>query len=303
MKRWVVALLGVAASLGAAEDGGQTAAWSKLAVDARSAALGRAVGALGDDEGAVQLNPALLATQEHINIGSQYALLPDGSSLSFLGVARPLDLGSEWAWGLSYLQFDQGQLLERRHANTPDPDSLFRESASQVQLGLGGYVYGRSVALGLDLKAYSHALGDANANGGSEDLGLFWRASPWLDLGFGLRDLYSRVLWNTGWLETLPPQLRASAALRPWGERLLLALEADRSTAQETRLHAGMELWAWPQHLAFRTALDDGLWAAGFGARARLFNMAVGLDYAFAGAHSNAQQMQHRLSLHLGLDL
>ena len=117
MRPHVAALLLLAGAL-AAEDGGQAAAWTKGALGARSAALGQALGALGDDPDAALLNPALIATQTRANLGDQAALLPDGSQLHHLGWARPFWPGSRMGWSLAYAQYTVGQPLERRRGNS-----------------------------------------------------------------------------------------------------------------------------------------------------------------------------------------
>jgi hypothetical protein len=243
-----------------------------------------------------------LATQERINVGSQWALLPDGRSHSYVGLARRYESGSDWAWGLAYQSAGQGDRLERRRSNTPEPDGYFREGASQFNLGGAAWLLDKRIAVGVDAKLYSQGLGDATATGYSGDLGLLWRSSPWMDLAFSLRDVYGYLTWSTSHVDALAQQARAAWALHPWGEAFWMALEAERSSGQDTRLHLGAELWAWPRHLAFRAGWDDGLLATGLGARADIYGMQAGLDYSLAGDRASTE-LQQRFSLHLGFDL
>lgn len=297
---WVLALLPSAAW---AEDGGQPAAWAKLALGARSAALGQAVGALADDGEAALLNPALAATQTRAQMGSQAAFLPDGRQLHYLGLARPFWAGSDFAWGLGYAQYGVDQALERRQGNTGVPDSFFDEGASLSRLNLAAWVYERRVAAGFGLKVFSHALGDANGGGVSGDLGLYWRGLDWLDFGLAVRDAASRLGWSTGFEETLPPRLGLSAHARPWKGRVGILAEADGSRQQAVRWRAGFEAWAWPQRLALRGGFDGAHWAGGLGLRWPWKAVDAALDYALAADPLGRDALQHRFSLSLGVPL
>lgn len=331
MKRWRRSFLAnfgalaLATTAIAAEDGGQPAAWAQRALGARSASLGRAVSALAEDPYAAQVNPALLATLQDAQLASQAALLPDGQTLNFVGLGRPMAQGSDWAWGLSYAQYSVSQPLERRKANTPSPDTTFGESASLSRAGLAVWTLERSLAVGADFKLYSQALGDANGGGISGDLGVFWHGGSWMDAALVLEDPLSKLGWSTSAAETLPLQGRVGGTLRPLDDRQLLALvlEGQFSQVQAAKAHAGLELalpvqWsvalrsapakpgqgdAASHGLALRAGYDDGQWAAGLGLRGWIYGALLGLDYAFASDAAAAGQFQHRFSLNLGFDL
>lgn len=296
----LLGLLG--AALGAAEDGGQAAAWSKAPLGARAAALGQAVSAMEDDPDAALLNPALVATQRSANIGSQAAFLPDGSQLHYLGMARPFWNESRFAWALAYAQYAVGEALERRRGNTGLPDSTFHESASLFQAGLGAWLWRDRVAAGFNVRVLSHALGDASAGGATGDVGLFWRALPSLGLGVAVRDAASRLAWSTDAVEGIPARLRASADARFLQGRLGLLAEFDGSQLQAARLRLGLEAWAWPQRLALRGGFDGALWTAGLGLRWPWRAFVGGLDYALLPDPAGGA-FQHRYSLQLAVPL
>jgi hypothetical protein len=305
MKRrvWGLALLLSAAGLGAEGDGGQPAAWSKLSLGARSAALGQAVNALAGDPNAALLNPALAASLDDARIGSQAAFLPDGRQWHHLGLSRPFGSGSAYAWSLGYAQYTVDQPLERRVGNSGVPDSFFKESASLTQLGLAAWVLERRLAVGLGVKVLSHALGDASGGGAAADFGLLWRSLPWLDLGLAVRDAGSRLGWSNGSTETLLARLRLAAHLRPWGGRLGLLLEGDASQEQALRLRAGLEAWPWPERLALRAGLDGAQPAAGLGLRWPWSRAEAALDYALVVDPLGGAALQHRFSLEIGIPL
>lgn len=288
--------------LWAGEDGGQAAAWTKLALGARSAALGQAVTALEDDPDAVLLNPALAATQQQAHVGSQAAYLPDGRQLHYLGITRPFWQASRFGWSLAYAQFVVGDPLERRRGNTDAPDSFFRETASQFQVGLGGWLVDQRVAVGGSLRVLSQALGDAGSEGYTGDGGLYWRALPHLGFAVVLRDLANRLAWSSGLTESIPARLLISA---DWGlldQRLNLMAEADAASQQAARPRLGVEAWAWPQRLAFRGGYDGDQFSAGLGLHWPWRNFSGGLDYALLGDPGGGG-FQHRYSLQVSVPL
>jgi hypothetical protein len=304
VRPWGLLLLAAALArpLAAADDGGQPEAWTKLDLGARNSALGGAAAAVVGDPFAAQWNPALLCTLDAWHLQAQSALLPDQRNLEFAGFARPVDPASDWGWGVAYAQVNTPGGLEARSANTPAPDASFGDSATLSKLGLAGWAWGRSLALGLDLKVYSHQLDQASAAGVSEDLGALWRAQDWLDAGLDLEDALNEVTWNTGLQEHLPLALRLSAAARFFDARLMATLEAGFSAAQDPQFHAGLEGWVWPKVLALRLGCDQGRLAAGLGAKVQVRGVQLGLDYAAAGDASASDQLQNRLSLDLSFN-
>jgi hypothetical protein len=305
--RAALAALALAAALGAAplaaaDDGGQPAAWARLPLGARASALGQAVSAIDGDVSAAEQNPALLATQTRIGLASQASLLPDGRSLEYLGLARPMDRDGDWGWGAHCAWYsDTG--YERRATNSPTPDGSFDGSALLLQGGLGGWVWRRKVAVGVAAKLLSQGLADASASGGAFDLGAFCAAAPWLDLGVAAQDLFGHLGWSTGLTEALPPRGRAGLRLKTLDGVFALSLEAVMEADQGVHALAGLEWWLLPGHLALRGGLQDGQPSLGLGAQGRFFGLEAGLDYS-AGAEAGAgDQLQQRLSLDLGFDL
>ena len=304
MKPWFLAVFcAVAASLPAAQDGGQSQAWTKLGLGARSAGIGRAVSALKDDVGATLLNPALLATQKVMNVGSQLAVLPDGRQINYLGIGSLLGPRSDWAMGLGYTQYGLSQPLERRKGNTPEADSTFSEGASSFQVGWGAWAWAHRLSLGLDIKVLNHSLGDASATGLSMDLGAFGQAVDWLDWGWVLRDPFSRVAWNTDASESLPLQSRLGVALHWPGRELHGFLELAYRQGQTWGHYEGVEGWLLGQTLGLRAGFEDGQWRLGLGARWKMWAVDGRLDYALGSEATSEGSFQHRFSLDLGFPL
>jgi hypothetical protein len=302
---WCLPALALAlpAGLGAAEDGGQAMAWTRLAVGARAASLGQAVSALDDDVFSTAQNPALLATQAQINVATQGGLLPDGRTLDFLGLARPVDSSKDWGWGGSWTYYADTTPYERRAGNTAVPDGTFGGDASLVQGGLGAWAWGRILALGADFKLYSQALDSSNANGAGFDAGAYCHPADWAGLALVLQDVGAHVGWSTGESEGMPPRLRLAGRFSALQGRAALSLEAWGETDQGPHVGAGMEWWALPASLAFRAGYQDGQFSLGLGGQGVFWGLQTRLDYAAGTDASASDQLQQRLSLTLGFDL
>jgi hypothetical protein len=296
-------LIAATGALAAAEDGGQAEAWTKLPLGARSAALGQAVSALPGDAGAALLNPALSVAQTGAETGSQLAFLPDGRQLQGVGIARPFWNQSSLGWSLGYTQYGVDGDFERRRGNTADPDSTFKESASQIHVGVSGWAWEQRLSVGAALKVYSHALGDANGGGLSSDLGLYFRCLPWLDLAACARDVFSRLAWSTEASETLPLELRLGARAVMLDGRLQAAAELEDRDQQALRPRLGLEGWPWAKLLALRAGFDGQGWDAGLGLRLTWQQLDWGLDYALSSDPLAAEALQQRVSLEIGVPL
>ena len=287
----------------AAQDGGQAVAWTRLAVGARSASLGQAIGALDDDVFAAAQNPALLAAQSGINMATQAGLLPDGRVLDFVGFARPVDASRDWGWGADWTYYADTTPYERRAGNTAVPDGTFGANASVVEGGLGAWAWERRLALGADFKLYGQNLDDSNANGAGFDAGAFMKAAAWADLGLVLQDIGAHVGWSTGESEGLPTRLRLAARFKALDGRASLSVETWAESDQGPHLSAGMEWWAVPGSLAFRAGDEDGQFSLGLGGQGRFWGTQIRLDYAAGTDASAADQLQQRVSLSFGFDL
>jgi hypothetical protein len=300
---WALALaLGLAAALPGADDGGQPAAWARLALGARSAALGQAVSALDGDVSAAQQNPALLATQTGIGLSSQGSLLPDFRSLETLGLARPMGPGADWGWG-AYTAWYGDTGYERRSGNSAAPDGSFDGSALLLQGGLGGWLWRRKVAVGADYKLLSQGLDSSSASGGALDLGAYCAALPWLALGVAVQDLLGRWSWTTGQTEAFPVRGRAGLRLTSADGVFDLSLEAGMEADQGVHAMAGLEWWLLPGHMVLRGGLQDGQPSLGLGAQGRFYGTQTGVDYSASAEAGVGGQLQQRLSLNLGFDL
>jgi hypothetical protein len=303
VKPLLLALLALCSLGRGAEDGGEPFAFAKLPVGARPAAMGQAFSAVGGDAYGLPSNPALLATLQDLRVGSQWASLATRSQ-QYLAFGRPFGQGGDNAYGLAFHRSALSDPIEKRAANTPDPDSTFTESANVLTAGVAGWLWPQA-AWGLSLKVLGENLGDASSGGFSGDVGLLLKTLPWLDLGLAVQDFASHLSWNTGSEEIMPRVMRAGAAAYLLDQRLLLSLDLEKSDLQALRLRLGAEAWLLPRQLALRLGWNQGQWATGAGWRMPLFGSKIdgGLDYAFSPDPLGEGYFQHRISLDVGMRL
>ena len=98
-----------------------------VGVGARALAMGGAFTAVdsGADANAVNWNPAALGFIDGSNVTASYNSLFKDENQGYLGYASPSGkTGGVWAGGLNYLTVSK---IERRAANTEDPDGTFKQ--------------------------------------------------------------------------------------------------------------------------------------------------------------------------------
>jgi hypothetical protein len=263
-------------------DGGQPSAFLKLGVGAREEAMGRMATLAPNDAYAFAYNPALLAGLTSVSIGSEFASMADYADLDYASVARPVDVsGQRYYYGLAYTHFGLNQPIEVRATNSPNPDSLISDSQYDVLLSAAGWLKGSPLALGLNLRLINEALGTATANGFSGDLGVLFRALPWLDADAVLQDVGGRMGWSTGVTESFPFSFRAGAIANFLDQDLDFGLEFEKSSEQDLRFRAGGEGWI-AKILALRAGFDGSRLTWGIGAKARPWGVGMQVDYAMA---------------------
>ncbi len=292
--------LGVSSLAWAVTDGGQPAAWRKLATGARPAGMGGAGAALGGDAYGYLLNPAVLAKLESMHLGSQLANLPPDRELQSLSLARPLSAKRDGLYtGLGFQRMGLSQAIEGRVGNTPAPSSTFTETQSQWSLGTALWFVPGVLAGGLGGHLLQQQLSDATASGYGLDFGLLASALPGLDFALSLQDVMGNLAWSTQRREIIPITIRMGVAWEARPKELLFAADLDRNLNQELRARFGGEWWPI-EWLALRAGSNDWNWTAGLGARWRQGRMVWGLDYA-TGADP-AGGLAHRVSLDLLAD-
>src|ERR1700747_3171369 len=93
MRRWIATLaLGtaLAGNLFAGDLGSQSALWTRIPTDIRSAAMGSALVALSDDTGALALNPAGLGLEKNAQLSLSHSFWAQDVSLEHAAIGENL---------------------------------------------------------------------------------------------------------------------------------------------------------------------------------------------------------------------
>lgn len=160
MKGLLIALL--LAPAARAEEG---AAFLKLGTGARSAALGGAYTALGEDAQVIGWNPAGLARAEKREVTAAHAELLERTRLDFVGYAHPTAQGT---FAASFLYLSHGSFDGRDGLGRPTG----KVTASDAALAAAYAKKLDAVDVGVSFKFISSHIAEAEARVGAVDVGL-----------------------------------------------------------------------------------------------------------------------------------
>ncbi len=280
---FLMSSFGVTRGAVASEETGGTTSPFCLGAGGRGIALGGAGAAVWEESYPMLWNPAGLAAVERAGVGLFHTPLLDGSS-SYSSVAGSwpfLDLGTI---SFCVLQLRTGD-IERRDSENMVFGNELTERQTRYVIGYGRQVLGGLMA-GVNMKLDKFVQGDFSASGFGLDVGLGLRGeldSPIIDgaaLGMCLRNLVEPEFIVVSEESGDPRGFRGGIALwrsiaGGFDDRLLVAVDLDKSRYAETTLHAGVEYRAGA--LSARAGYDDGFPVLGAGFEVR--DMSV--DYAY----------------------
>ncbi|MFH1683974.1 MAG: PorV/PorQ family protein [Candidatus Margulisiibacteriota bacterium] len=281
MRNWIIICLLVIPNLAWAVTP-PTEDLMKIGVGARPMGMGKAFVAVADDGNSVFMNPAGLASLKTWQFTSMYVNMLEGDvPYTVLSGSYPLKTGN--------LGFG---LIATGTSGIPSPgsqsiscfdyyDRLFFLSYAADAKKL---FRGKDVSLGGNFKIFSKGFTGSYTNTGlgfDFDLGLKYAHNKWLTLGANLQNILpTYVNWTSGSQDDIPALLKLGSAIKVFGGRATMALDADVSLGRSlpTPLHLGLE-WPINQVLILRTGLDQIISAA-----SRLStNPTVGVGFNFRG--------------------
>lgn len=293
--------------------GSTSAAFLKLPVGARAAAMGGAFSGVPGDPFSIHWNPAGLAYAGPVrSVGFFHNEYFQGLGQEALAYSAPAR-GGGWGLGLNY--FYAPKDMERRSGYYED-DPLAPISPSEGKFGAYDLAfsagYGRRLeggwTLGGSAKVIRQSIDDESGSSTALDLGALrsfrWRGGEYtagfaaLNLGPGIKFVSRRY--------GLPAALKAGLSRRFEGNGALAAVEVSKPVDNYPSLSAGME-YPLTGRLALRSGYrwrlhgnELGAWS-GFSAGAGVAFDGLTFDYAFSpfGALGNS----HRFSVNLRFGL
>lgn len=278
--------LAVAASAcAAAEDGGGRSVFA-FGAGNRALSLGGAYAAVADDASAAVWNPGGLGMVTRRQLQASYTnLFGFGFSEQYASFVMP-----SWRWGATSLtlrNLGTSQIEGRDDRNVLlDETLLSRET--EITLAYGRQM-GAAWGIGGGVKLQQQSLAGYSDSGLGLDLGLLVRPlvaaghdAEWASdvaVGLAIRNVVEPTIRLDEDAVSDPTGVRIGFAVRrPFrgGVAMLAALDVEKTTDMNARLHAGLEVR--PMSLiALRAGLNDGLPEAGTGIRWR----DVSIDYVF----------------------
>lgn len=222
MRRTVLlslALILIAAVGAQAQEGVGAGASFKFGVDARALAMGGAFVAIADGYSAPYWNPAGLSLAEGTHVGgmntNKFGL---GINYNYVGAALTLGgfrLGGAFL-GSTINGIETFDATGNSAGTVNDNEFLFMGSTA-LALPLDGM----SVAVGGNVKYYSHSLADESGTGFGGDIGLLASLGG-IQLGAAFTDVGgTRISWSTGAVDLVEMGIRVGGALTlpnpvPW---------------------------------------------------------------------------------------
>lgn len=262
------------------DDGGNAAAFTLVAGDARFAALGGAsVGAEGI--GALYSNPSGLATVTGNEGVATYRGLALGRRVFNVGYARRLVAGA--AVGVGWTHAGTNDLMGRSHYG--NPTGPVANSQNLFAFGFGRSVGGELIRFGFGGRLYYSVLDEDPGTGYGADAGVSFSPARWLVLSGALRDLGTTVRWSHAdgtqtIVERVPTRWAGGVAIKP-GKRLTVYTQADAGRREDWRGRGGVEYWL-DDRVAVRGGYNDGAPTAGAAVVMPRPGYALAFEYGWA---------------------
>lgn len=274
------------------EEGGQPGAFLRMGLGTEAMAMGRAYTAVASDATALYWNPAGLAFAKQLAVHATSMRLPWDRQGQQLAFAVPLGPRGTLAAGWLHLTIDD---IEARN-RTGALDDYFSSMESAYFVSYGFFLH-PTVSFGASAKWIQQTLYDHAAKGAGFDMGILYQMHPHVRLGFTLKDLSTRIRWNTDseTIETYPLRLHAGVLFFKQNFPFHLSLEYRKIHNQTGSLHAGLQYALWPG-LTVCAGLDNSEWALGGQMDLPLKQVDIRLGYAL-GKDPLSDDYVHRFSL------
>lgn len=257
------------AGFGASEAGTSAAEFLKLASDARSAGMGRAVRAASDDAAAAWWNPAGLASLRYRHVSLTHAASFQSDFVDMIVFALPVtgpgggsrrerDLRPDQIGSIavSAVYHDAGRLAEIDNTGAATGGSV---APRDLAVGVSwGAAMTRSLDAGVSVKYVTTKIVRSAATG-ALDAGLRWRGFlpgdvPW-SLAGTVRHAGGKIKFNES-SDPLPLELAAATAIRP-ARGLLVSFDLVAPRDRGLYPCLGLE-WRAPLQSGLATALRAG---------------------------------------------
>lgn len=284
--RLALLLLFISATHANAQGGGGAGAFLRLGVGSRALSMGGAFTAIADDAAAVYWNPAGIGVTHSARHQGllMYRTMSLGRSQTALAYTQNLR-ASGGGVGLAFIHVGVNG-IDGRDLNGQHTGEL-TDSENALLFSFSPAIHPK-LSVGITMKLLLYRLAGQSAKGFGGDIGIMAHPLDRWQVGILLRDVGTRVSWNTGGLfpqsvqrrETFPRSVVTGVAGQLWGKRGLVSLDVEKSQGDDARLRLGTEWTLW-RGMAFRAGLDGTKVAAGTGFVTQLWVARLRLNYVF----------------------
>jgi len=268
---------------------GDTGAYMKMGVSARSIGMGGAVTAIGDDVYATFYNPAGLSLLSKREFGAYHAILGLDRHLNFVAYAHPLAKG---ALGVSWLN-SSIEAIPRYEIESGNPvykgEFDFEEGKAALAYS---YPVSRFLKLGINLNYVYAKMLDKDANDFGGDFGLLWHYNKYLNIGLSIKNLLQELDWNTDSerRDKFPVSVSTAVAFK-FNSDLIVAFEYERTRHLQPVFKVGVEK-LFKDKFALRCGYNGDNFSVGGGIIIKNFDF----DYAYI---EDALDSTHRFAFTL----
>jgi hypothetical protein len=303
----------------AKEDGGVPGAFLNYGAGARSLGMGETFVGVADDASATYWNPAGLTQLKSPEITALYVNLYEQTAYSFASYAMPLKFGTV---GIALVNLNSGGFQLRDDFNYDQGIASLNESAAIFSYGktlwrgesretTGDRPSRGSLSGGANFKVINQNINSISDTGYGLDLGMFWTPygatskchgifSP-LSVGLSAKNAVAPSIKLQHSADIYPLSTTLGLGYRMLGDKLLLALDVNKTGEQQSKTHFGGE-YILLKMFALRVGIGETEFTSGFGVKWQQYS----LDYAFAynDAVNGIENLgiSHRLGITIKLD-
>jgi hypothetical protein len=249
---------------------------------ARALGMGCALTGLADDASAGYFNPAGLVQLNTHEFTFMHSLtfVGNGTSADVLLYARPATGASAIGFTLFHL-YTPG--IEYRDPVSPTPGYTFTDRKIAALFTCSTPLIG-PIWMGVNIKMFQHQLFRWSGIGFGGDIGLFFFPAKMFSMGINLQNVVkpSITLLEETW--ALPSVLRSGLSIRPWKDKLAIALDMTWCEYRRPIFSVGFEYRASPM-LYLRTGLTQAYAGIGLGVWKDQRIYEVRFDYALEIPH------------------
>ena len=262
----------------AKQDGGQPGAFLSYGAGARALGMGKTFVGVADDASTVYWNPAGLGQMKKREVTALYASLYENTAYSFIGYAHPLN-AQYGTLGLAVVNLDSKGYQLKDEFNYGIGEGGVSETAGLVS-------YGKTLikrndepylSAGASVKVVRQIVNSRSATGYGADAGALCRATDKLSIGLSVQNIIAPRLKLIEATDEYPLTITAGAGYRLANDKLLIALDVNKTAKRDYKLHIGGEYWL-AKMFSMRAGIDETEFACGIGFK--LGNYSI--DYAFA---------------------